>query len=240
MLRRKRNKAMISQRLDVSGIPAILWGAPSDKVFIYVHGKLSRKEYAAGFADIAEANGWQTLSFDLPGHGERIGGPDKCNVWNGVRDLDTIADYAFGNRERVSLFACSLGAYFALNAYPERKLEKALFQSPIVDMKWLVEHMMLWAGVTPGQLEREKRIDTPIDTLDWEYYRYILSHPADDWPFPTRILYAGKDDLQPEASVRDFARKHSAVLTVAPESRHPFMEPGDKTIVEEWIKSSFE
>ena len=56
---------MISQKLDVSGIPAILWGAPSDKVFIYVHGKFSRKEYAERFADIAETYGWQTLSFDL-------------------------------------------------------------------------------------------------------------------------------------------------------------------------------
>ncbi|MBR7040902.1 MAG: alpha/beta hydrolase [Clostridia bacterium] len=231
---------MISQKLDVSGIPAILWGAPSDKVFIYVHGKFSRKEYAERFADIAETYGWQTLSFDLPEHGERSGRPDKCNIWNGVRDLDLIADWAFGGWKRVSLFACSLGAYFALNAYPARKLEKVLFQSPIVDMKWLVEHMMLWAGVTPGQLEREKLIDTPLDTLNWEYYRYILTHPADDWPFPTRILYAGKDDLQPEASVRDFARKHNAVLTVATESRHPFMEPGDEAIVEEWIKNSLE
>ncbi|MCR4577426.1 MAG: alpha/beta hydrolase [Clostridiales bacterium] len=231
---------MISQKLDVSGIPAILWGAPSDKVFIYVHGKFSRKEYAERFADIAETYGWQTLSFDLPEHGERRGKPDKCDIWNGVRDLDLIADRAFGGWKRVSLFACSLGAYFALNAYPARKLEKVLFQSPIVDMKWLVEHMMLWAGVTPGQLEREKLIDTPLDTLNWEYYRYILTHPSDDWPFPTRILYAGKDDLQPEASVRDFARKHNAVLTVAPESRHPFMEPGDEAIVEEWIKNSLE
>ena len=134
---------MTKQLLSVSGIPAILWGAPSDRVFIHVHGKLSRKEHAELFAMTAEEKGWQTLSFDLPEHGERTGKPDKCDVWTGIRDLNIVADYAFGRWQRVSLFACSLGAYFALNAYADRKLEKCLFQSPIVDMKWLVEHMML-------------------------------------------------------------------------------------------------
>ncbi|MCR4622140.1 MAG: alpha/beta hydrolase [Clostridiales bacterium] len=229
---------MIKQALSISGIPALLWGAPSDKVFIHVHGKMSRKEYAETFALIAEGKGFQTLSFDLPKHGERAGQPDSCDVWNGVRDLNAIADRAFADWEHVSLFACSLGAYFALNAYPSRQLETVLFQSPIVDMKWLVEHMMLWAGVTPETLKREKRIDTPIDTLDWDYYQYILAHPTEKWPFPTSILYAGKDELQPETSIREFARKHNSVLSVVPRSSHAFMEPGDRTIVEEWIKRS--
>ena len=234
----KREKFMIRQNLSVSGIPAILWGEPSEKLFIHVHGKMSRKEYAEGFASVAGEKGFQTLSFDLPRHGERAGLPDLCDLRTGVRDLNRIADYAFAHWSRVSLFACSLGAHFSLHAYPERKLEKCLFQSPIVDMRWLAEHMMLWSGVTPEQLRREKRIDTPIDTLRWEDYRYILSHPVDTWPFPTSILYAGEDNLQPEASVRAFAQKFHAALTVAEHSRHPFMEPEDQPVVEEWIRAS--
>ena len=34
---------MLKNTFTVSGIPAILWGAPSDRVFIHVHGKMSRK-----------------------------------------------------------------------------------------------------------------------------------------------------------------------------------------------------
>ncbi len=45
---------MKKERLSIRGIPAILWGENSDKIYIYVHGKMSRKEYAEGFAEIAE------------------------------------------------------------------------------------------------------------------------------------------------------------------------------------------
>ena len=41
-----------------------------EKVYIHVHGKMSRKEYAEAFAEIAEKKGYQTISFDLPEHGE--------------------------------------------------------------------------------------------------------------------------------------------------------------------------
>lgn len=74
---------MRKERFDVDGIPAILWGRPSDRIYIHVHGKMSRKEYAESFAAIAEAKGYQTLSFDLPGHGERTNLACRCDVWNG-------------------------------------------------------------------------------------------------------------------------------------------------------------
>jgi hypothetical protein len=77
----------------------------------------------------------------------------------------------------VSLFACSLGAYFSLNTYADKCFEKCLFQSPIVDMKWLVEHMMLWSNVSEEQLKAEQEIETAVDTLRWDYYQYIISHP---------------------------------------------------------------
>ena len=231
---------MERQRIEISGIPALLWGRPSDRAFIHVHGKQSRKEYAEGFAAIAEEKGFQTLSFDLPGHGERAGGPERCDVWTGVRDLDRVADFAFARWPRVSLYANSLGAWFALNAYPARPLERCLFQSPIVDMRWLVEQMMRWSGVTPQRLEREGEIDTPIDALRWDYYQYILAHPVGEWPVPTRILYAGRDDLQPEAVMRAFAERHHAALTVSPDSEHPFMAPEDRLIVEAWLRSAMD
>ncbi len=227
---------MQKRKLLISGIPSILWGIPSERVYIHVHGKMSRKEYAESFARIAQDKGWQTLSFDLPGHGERKGLSDRCDVWNGMRDLNAIADHIFSRWKDVSLYACSLGAYFSLNAYSGRQFEKCLFQSPIVDMRWLVEHMMLWSGVTPEQLEREKEIVTPIDDLRWDYYQYILSHPVTVWPFRTSILYAALDDLQPETSIRAFAERFHAGLTIAENSRHPFMEPEDGPIVERWLR----
>lgn len=215
-------------------VPSILWGEDSNRVYVHVHGKMSRKEYAESFAAIAETKGCQTLSFDLPEHGERTDS-ERCDVWNGVADLKTISDYAFANWERVSLYACSIGAYFSLNAYNAMPFEKALFKSPIVDMERLVKNMMLWSGVTEAELESKKEIPSPVDTLRWDYYQYIISHPITQWNIPTAILYGGKDNLQPEESVRAFAEKFGCSLTVSENSEHPFMAQPDAPIVENWL-----
>ena len=57
---------MIMKKIVAEGIPAVLWGGPSDKIYIYVQGKQGYKEYAEAFAKVAEEKGYQTLSFDLP------------------------------------------------------------------------------------------------------------------------------------------------------------------------------
>ena len=225
---------MKTQKFMLDDIPSILWGEDSNKVYVHVHGKMSRKEYAESFAAIAETKGYQTLSFDLPEHGERTD-PKRCDVWSGVADLKTISDYAFANWEWVSLYACSIGAYFSLNAYNAMPFEKALFQSPIVDMERLVKNMMLWSGVTEAELESKKEIPSPVDTLRWDYYQYIISHPITQWNIPTAILYGGKDNLQPEESVRAFAEKFGCSLTVSENSEHPFMAQSDAPIVENWL-----
>lgn len=66
---------------------------------------MSRKEYAEAFAEIAEKKGYQTLSFDLPEHGERTDGNDWYDIWNGMHDLNVIADYAFSKWNHVFLYA---------------------------------------------------------------------------------------------------------------------------------------
>lgn len=230
---------MKREKLTIGGIPAVIWGEPSDKAVVFVHGKLSNKEAAEPFARIAERKGLQTLSFDLPEHGERAGNhEERCDILQGIGDLNKIADYAFSRWNTLSLFACSLGAYFSLNAYTERPFEKALFQSPIADMEELVKNMMLWFGVSEERLRDEREINTPVDTLRWDYYKYILSHPVNVWPIPTHILYGGKDNLQTREAVMRFAKRFSCRLTVSEDSEHAFMADGDAEIVAHWIQQN--
>lgn len=122
-----------------------------------------------------------------------------------------------------------------MNTYADRPFEKCLFQSPIVDMKWIVEHMMLWSGITEKQLEEEKEIVMDIDTLRWDYYQYIQAHPITKWPVFTSILYGGKDNLQPLESLQAFTDKFQCRLTVSEQSDHPFMSSSDYDIVEQWL-----
>ena len=223
------------EKFIVEDIPAVLWGEPSAKIYIYVHGKHGYKGYAEDFAKVAEKKGYQTLSFDLPKHGERKEAPEPCDIWQGIKDLEKIAAFTFGKWTEVNLFACSIGAFFALHAYRDKPFKKCLFQSPIIDMHWLIKQMMLWFNVSEARLEQEKRVATPFETLDWDYYQYVLQHPINKWPFPTEILYAGKDNLQPVEVMNNFATRFGSGLTVSPNSEHPFMGPEDADIVGEWL-----
>lgn len=228
---------MRTEKTEINFIPVLVWGRESEKAYVFVHGKQSRKEYAEQFARIAESKGYQTISFDLPEHGERTD-KERCDVRSGKKDLTVVADYAFGRWKELSLYACSIGAYFSLETFGKWNFKKALFQSPIADMKTLTENMMLWFGVSKERLEKEKEIETPVDTLRWDYYNYILSHPVTEWSIPTCVLYAGKDNLQPRDSIEAFCKKFGCALTVSKESEHPFMAEGDEKILEKWYEEN--
>lgn len=48
---------MKTQKITINSIPALVWGEPSRRAYLYVHGKLSSKESAAPFAELAAARG---------------------------------------------------------------------------------------------------------------------------------------------------------------------------------------
>jgi len=224
------------KRMDISGIPALVWGEPSEEVCLCVHGKLSCKEAAEGIAQIESARGIQTLSFDLPQHGERKHEHRRCDIWNGIYDLTLVGDYAFANWRKVSLYACSLGAFFSLHAYAERRFEKCLFQSPVLDMEYLIRQMFSWFGISEEQLKAAREIETPIDLMSWDYFQYVLAHPITRWNTPTSILYGMKDDLQSLEVIQSFANRFGCRVTLAENSEHPFMKETDLPIVRRWLE----
>ena len=72
---------MKTQKLEISGIPALRYGKESRKVYLYVHGKMGCKEEALPFAELACPAGYQVLAVDLPEHGERKGSFEKLLPW---------------------------------------------------------------------------------------------------------------------------------------------------------------
>lgn len=63
----------------------MVYGAPGEKGYIFVHGQNGHKEEAEAFAKNAVPAGYQVLSIDLPEHGERKHGEEKiCAVDSGA------------------------------------------------------------------------------------------------------------------------------------------------------------
>ncbi|MBE6024301.1 MAG: alpha/beta hydrolase [Cellulosilyticum sp.] len=216
---------MIKKKIQIEGIPAIIWGVESKRVFIAVHGNGSNKEDTVIelLARQAVANGYQVLSFDLPGHGEYRKRVDMSKVETYINDLNIIMRVAQNRWRKVSLFACSMGTYFSLQAYKEIHLERVLFLSPVVNMLDLIEGMMKGTGVTEQELEKEQTIATPMGmNLYWSYYSYVKAHPITSWDPPTYILYGGKDMMCARYRVEAFAEQFECKLRIDESAEHYF------------------
>lgn len=77
-------------KLEVAGIPAVLYGKRSRRVYLYVHGKNGSAAEAARFARTACPAGWQVLAVDLPEHGTRKDSPEKLVPWVVTRELQAV------------------------------------------------------------------------------------------------------------------------------------------------------
>jgi pimeloyl-ACP methyl ester carboxylesterase len=208
---------------------------------LFIHGQKGCKEEAEAFAKIAGSYGWQVLSIDLPGHGERKEEQNTFDPWHIVPELLTVMEYAKSNWNRIALRANSIGAWFSMLSFSNEDLKRCLFVSPILDMQQLISNMMLWAGVSEDQLRLEKTIPTSFgQTLSWEYLSYVKKHPITKWCFPTEILYGEKDNLTEHSIVENFTRHFGCSLTIMENGEHWFHTPEQLKFLDKWTSSSVE
>ena len=230
---------MIRQDFKIGKIPAILWGDKSDQLFVVVHGNLSNKadDVIVVFAEEAVAQGYQVLSFDLPEHGDRKRENYICKVQNCVQDLTVIMNYAQSLSRNISVFACSMGAYFSLLAYRDQPLKQCLFLSPVVNMERIITNMMSWFGISENRLETEKEVPTPIgQTLYWDYYCYVKEHPIALWDKPTAILYGSADNLCEFDVVADFTKRFDCDLQIMEQGEHYFHTEEQLQFFRQWLR----
>ena len=143
---------MESRQFFIGDIPALLYGAPSDRVWLFLHGQQGRKEEALPFAYAACPRGAQVLAVDLPGHGARRERGEDLTPWAAEPELRAVQAYLDARWRSFSLRANSIGTYFAMLALDEP--DRALLVSPVLDMEGLIRTMMGWAGVTEERLRR--------------------------------------------------------------------------------------
>lgn len=219
----------------IGHIPAVIYGAPSERAYLFVHGKHGCKEEAEAFSETICPKGWQVISVDMPGSGSRQAEGDVFDPWHTVPELTQVMAWARAQWGRIALRATSLGAWFSMLAFAAAPPERALFVSPVLDMARLIENVMTWAGVTAEELEARQTIPTDFgETLSWRYYQYAREHPISRWEVPTAILYAGQDHLTERAVAEAFTARFHCHLTVMEDGEHWFHTPEQLAVQKRW------
>ena len=137
--------------------------------------------------------------------------------------------------DTVSIIANSIGAYFAMGSLCGKRIKNAYFISPVVDMEKLISDMMTWANVTETELAERKEIPTDFgETLSWDYLCYVRKNPI-KWNIATHILYGEKDNLTSYETIKDFAKKTNATLTVMKNGEHWFHTEEQLKFLDKWI-----
>lgn len=195
-----------------------------DKAILYIHGKGGNFAEAERYKEIC--NGFEIVGVDY----------DVYLPWVVEHSIKAVYDDLRRDYEHISIIANSIGAYFAMHTLQKCNIEKAMLISPILDMEKLICDMMCWAGVTEQELCEKGEIPTDFgETLSWNYLKFVRENPI-NWPVPTEILYAGKDNLTARETVDAFVKNHNAKLTVMEEGEHWFHTPEQLTFLDEWLK----
>ena len=229
---------MEMKKIRVRGIPAILWGNPSDRLILAAHGSHSSKidDCIWILAEEAVPIGFQILSFDLPQHGERVYETEPLMPGECVRELQILYAFARERAREISLFGCSMGAYFQLLAFPHTPVRQALFLSPVTDMERLIRNQMESCHITEEMLRRQQQIETGTEPLYYPYYDYVRRHPITLWPHETHLLRGEGDTLCEAAFVRDFAGRFGCSLTEQPGGEHWFHTPEELAFFRAWLR----
>ena len=193
------------------------------RIIIYIHGKGGNAEEANHYRSLFPES--DVVGFDYTSQ----------NPWDAKNEFPGLFDSCSKAYDEVILIANSIGAFFAMSALAEKRISKALFISPIVNMEKLITDMMMWSNVTEDELESKKEIPTEFgETLSWEYLCYVRRYPI-RWHIPTCILYGGRDHLSSRETISEFAEKQGADLTVMEDGEHWFHTKEQMQFLDDWL-----
>lgn len=202
---------------------------PKNKVLvIYVHGKGGNIKEAEHYKNIFRF--CDVIGLDYKSE----------TPWDAENEFPKLFDKAASGYTSVILIANSIGAYFSMCALSTKKIEKAFFVSPVVDMKKLIEDMMYVAGVTESELVKQKTIQTDEgETLSNDYYEYAKTKNI-VWNIPTCILYGENDNLTSLDTIKSFSKSIKAHMTVMEGGEHWFHTSEQMSFLDDWLKSNIQ
>lgn len=194
------------------------------KAAVYIHGKGGSSDETHHYEKFFK-DGHDLIGFDYKSEFPWEAKPEFQNFFT---DLSSRYD-------GILLIANSIGAYFSLislNGF----FEKAMLISPIVDMEKLILDMLKKANVTEKELSLKKFIKTSFgELLSWEYLSYARGNPV-TWNTPSSILYGENDNLTSLETIRNFADRINADLTIMENGEHWFHTDEQMLFLDNWFE----
>ena len=194
-----------------------------ENAIIYIHGKGGNTKEAFHYQSVFQDS--TVIGFDYKAQ----------TPWEAREEFPIFFNGVSKNYQSVSVIANSIGAFFAMNALSDKRIEKAFFISPIVNMEKLICDMMICANISEKELCLKSEIKTEFnETLSWKYLCYVREHPI-SWQIPTHILYGEKDNLTSPDTITNFANQIGATLTVMKNGEHWFHTEEQMLFLDNWI-----
>ena len=192
---------------------------------IYIHGKGGNSVEAEHYKKIFNDK-YKIIGFDYK----------SKFPWDAKIEFSKFFDSIVSEYDDIYLIANSLGAYFSMLSLYDKKIKKAMFISPIVDMEKVILNMMSFLNISEEKLYREKEISTSSgETLSWEYLSYVRDNPI-DWNVPTDILYAENDNITSLETMMNFVNKTNSRLTIMKNGEHYFHTEEQMNFLDTWFK----
>ena len=196
------------------------------RLVIYIHGKGGNSGEAEHYRPLFD--GSDVIGFDYVSNAPQ----------SAKKEFSEYFDKVSAGYDSVILIANSIGAFFAMCSLSEKKIDRALLISPIVDMEKLISDMMMWAGVTEEELSERGEISTEFgEVLSYKYLCYVRDNPV-MWNVPTYILYGERDNLTAFVTISEFAERINAPLTVMKDGEHWFHTEEQMKFLDEWVRNS--
>ena len=193
------------------------------QLVIYIHGKGGSADEAKHFQSLFASS--NVLGYDYKAQ----------NPWQAKDEFSEFYDTNSKGYDSVILVANSIGAFLSMSSLAKKKITKAFFISPIVDMEQLIIDMLNWSNTTEEKLCNKKEITTNFgETLSWDYLCYVRKHPI-EWNIPTYILYGENDNLTSIDTISKFSNQIGAKLTVMKGGEHWFHTDEQIKFLDNWI-----
>ena len=148
-----------------------------DSCVIYIHGLYGSASETAKYT-------YLTKDYDVIGLDYKDGNPWEVKDTI-VQQFDEISK----KYKKVYVIANSIGAFYTYQYLSSFKIEKALFISPLVNMKQTIEKMMKTNRISLKKLSENKFIELDNgQTLSYDFYMSLNDEDDWKWKYETAIL----------------------------------------------------